>query len=179
MKKVRIIDKEFAINITHAQLIETIKRMADDLNKDYQGKKPVFLVILNGAFMFAGDLMKFVSIDCEVSFIKVASYSGMASTNNVRELIGIDEGLKGRHIVIVEDIIDSGFSMNAILDNLSKMGVESYEIATLLFKPGAFKQNYPIRYIGREIPNDFIVGYGLDYDGYGRNLADIYKLIQE
>ncbi len=179
MKKVRVRDKEFAIDITSERLQQAIKEMAARLNNDYEGKDPVFLVILNGAFMFAADLLKNIEIPCEISFIKVASYSGMSSTKNVRELIGLDEKLEGRNIIIIEDIIDTGFSMNAILHKLDTMNIASRAIASLLFKPGAFKQSYKVDYIGLEIPNDFIVGYGLDYDGYGRNLPDIYKLIAD
>ena len=126
--------------------------------------------------MFASDLLKKVELPCEISFVKLASYEGTSSTETVRQLIGFDEDLTGRSVVIIEDIIDSGITMENVLGQLETMGAEDVKIATLLFKPDAFRKDYKIDYVGLDIPNDFIVGYGLDYDGQGRNLKDIYKI---
>lgn len=138
-----------------------------------------FLVVLNGAFIFAADLLKRIKIDCQVSFVKLSSYSGTKTTNIVRELIGLDEILHGRTIVIVEDIIDTGLTMAEAINKLYKLEAAEVYLATLLFKPKAFQKDFKIDYIGIEIPNDFIVGYGLDYDGFGRNYPDIYKIIDK
>ncbi|PJF33683.1 MAG: hypoxanthine phosphoribosyltransferase, partial [Phototrophicales bacterium] len=156
---------------------QAVQKVAAMINKELSGKNPLFLVVLNGAFMFAGDLFKHVNIPCEISFVKLSSYIGTQTTSVVRELIGLDEVLHDRTVVIVEDIIDTGITMGVTRDKLRKLEAKEVYLATLLFKPEAFKMNYPIDFIGMEIPNDFIVGYGLDYDGHGRNLPDIYKII--
>ena len=150
----------------------------EKINKDLEGKNPLFLVVLNGAFMFASDLLKKITIDCEITFVKLSSYVGTKSTHMVRELIGLDKSLTGRHVVVVEDIIDTGITMHNTLPKLEEIGAEEVKIATLLFKPNAFQKDFKIDYVGMEIENDFIVGYGLDYDGLGRNLADIYKIVE-
>jgi hypoxanthine phosphoribosyltransferase len=149
------------------------------MNADLDGKNPLFIIVLNGAFMFASDLLKRVEMPAQLSFVKVSSYSGTESTGNVTELIGLNEDVKGRTVVIIEDIVDSGRTMHGMVEKLKSMGVEDLHIATLFFKPEALKYDLNIEYVAMEIPNDFIVGYGLDYDGYGRNLRDIYTLIQE
>ena len=178
MSRIKIHDKYFESFITESQLDDAISVMAEKLNNEMAGKTPVFLAILNGSFMFASDLLKNITIPCEISFVKFSSYSGTSSTQNLTELIGLDENLKGRSIVIVEDIIDSGFTLQKVLEKLYIMEVKEVFIATLLFKPEAFKMSYPIDLIGIEIPNDFIVGYGLDYDKLGRNLKNIYKIVE-
>jgi len=177
MKEIQLKDKRFAIEISGEDILKQVRRVANEINKDLDGKKPLFLVVLNGAFMFASDLMKNIAIDCEISFVKLSSYQGTQSTEKVKELIGLNENLKGRTVVIVEDIVDTGITMEGIIADLQKKGVAETRIATLLFKPQAFQKSYKVDYIGMEIPNDFIVGYGLDYDGLGRNFEDIYKII--
>ncbi|MBN2747612.1 MAG: hypoxanthine phosphoribosyltransferase [Bacteroidales bacterium] len=175
---IKVIDKEFSIFITNKEIDASIEKMAQQINQDYKGKKPIFLVILNGAFMFAADLFKKLTIDCEISFVKLSSYHGTTTTGRVKSLIGLNESIAGRHIIVVEDIIDSGITMEHLLEELNSKYPTDIRIATLLFKPKAFQKDFAIEYIGIEIPNDFIVGYGLDYDGFARNLPDIYKLVK-
>jgi len=177
-KIVKLYDKEFKISIPASQIDEAVSNVAEKINKDLEGKNPLFLVVLNGAFMFASDLLKKITIDCEITFVKLSSYVGTKSTHMVRELIGLDKSLTGRHVVVVEDIIDTGITMHNTLPKLEEIGAEEVKIATLLFKPNAFQKDFKIDYVGMEIENDFIVGYGLDYDGLGRNLADIYKIVE-
>ncbi len=146
------------------------------MNKDLKGKDPLFIVILNGAFVFAADLLKNININCQISFLKVASYHGTTSTGTIRDLIGIDEDLKGKTLVVVEDIVDTGLTLEHISKLLKKHKPAEIKIATFLFKPEAYKKKLTIDYIGMKIPNEFIIGYGLDYNGYARNLKDIYVL---
>jgi hypoxanthine phosphoribosyltransferase len=177
MKEVQLHDKRFSVSIGADEIDNAVKKVADRINADYQGKNPLFLVVLNGAFMFASDLLKKITIDCEISFVKLSSYSGTKSTHIVRELIGLDEALTDRNVIVVEDIIDTGITMENTIQKLMNLQAADVKIATLLYKPKSFKKDYSIDYIGMEIPNGFIVGYGLDYDGLGRNLPDIYKVI--
>jgi len=176
MKQVHILDKTFEIFITNDDIQKAIDQMATVMTDDLKDKNPLFLIILNGAFMFAADLLKRFDFDCQVSFVKLSSYVGTKTTSVVREIIGLDEVLHDRTVVIVEDIIDTGITMANTIPKLIKLEAKEVKLATLLFKPDAFEMDYPIDYIGMKIPNDFIVGFGLDYDGYGRNLADIYKI---
>lgn len=178
MKKVKILDKEFGIYLTAAEIDQAVSRVAASINEDLKGKSPLFIVVLNGAFMFASDLLKKIELDNNITFVKLSSYSGTRSSRVVKELIGLNEVIKGRTVVIIEDIIDTGLTMQRMLEILQQQEVEEVKIATLVFKPEAFKGDYPIDYIGLDIPNDFILGYGLDYDGYGRNLPDIYRIIE-
>lgn len=178
MDNIKIHNKTFEPFILFDKINNAISNLADNINRDLKGQTPIFLVILNGSFMFAGDLLKKINLPCEVSFVKLASYVGTQSTENVRQLIGFDEEITGRTIIIVEDIIDSGITLENVLETLENMGAADVRIATLLFKPAAFQKAYNIDYVGIEIPNDFIVGYGLDYDSQGRNLKDIYKIIE-
>ena len=173
---IEVFGKKFTPYITVEEIKEQIKRLGDELNRDYEGKCPLFIAILNGSFMFASDLFKELTIDAEICFIKLASYKGTKSTGNVITSIGLDEPLKDRHVIIVEDIVDSGHSLQALLPLFQEKNPKSLKIATLLFKPEAFKGNYTVDYKCFEIPNDFIVGYGLDYNELGRNLKDIYVL---
>lgn len=179
MDKVKVRDKEFTLFLTAEDIDKAVEQVAEMINLDMQGKEPLFLCILNGAFVFASDLLKKVEVDCEISFVKLSSYSGTRTTNTVKELIGLDQSLEGRIVIIVEDIIDTGITMAYTLDKLRDLGAVDVRIATLLFKPEAFKKEYAIDYVGIAIPNKFIVGYGLDYDGHGRNLPDIYQIIEE
>lgn len=176
-KTVKLYDKEFKISIPAKEIDKSISKVADKINTDYEGKNPLFIIVLNGAFMFASDLLKKIHIDCEITFVKLSSYVGTKSSHVVREVIGLDKSLTGRNVIVVEDIIDTGITMHDTLPKLKQMDAADVKIATLLFKPKAFQKDFPIDYIGMEIPNDFIVGYGLDYDGLGRNLPDIYKII--
>lgn len=177
-KTIQIHDKQFAVSISAEKIQAEVARIGKQINQDLEGTHPLFLVILNGAFMFAADLMKQVSIPCEVSFVKLASYEGFFSSEKVKELIGMNEDLEDRTVVIVEDIVDTGHTMKQVVDNLREYNPRAIKIATFFHKPEAIKIPVHLDYVGMEIPTDFIVGYGLDYDGYGRNLADIYTLIQ-
>jgi len=173
---ITIRDKQFELFIEQEVIEQGIKRIAEQMNTDLEGKNPIFLAVLNGAFMFAGELMKEVSVPSEITFVRLASYHGTTTTNKVQEVLGLNESIKGRHVVIVEDIVDSGNTMVSLVEELKKHQPEAVKIATLLFKPAALRQKLHLDYVALEIPNDFIVGYGLDYDGYGRNLKDIYKV---
>ena len=151
--------------------------MAARLNQDYAGQKPLFIAVLNGSFMFAADLMKQMTIDCEVAFIRVSSYEGTASTGEIKEILGLQEEVAGRHLVVVEDIVDTGHTMQALLQQLQAKQPASVEVATLFTKPECLQHELSMRYIGIELPNEFIVGYGLDYNGLGRNYPDVYKVL--
>ena len=178
MKTVTLKDKTFGISIPEAELLKAVDQVAEKMNADLKNKNPLFLIVLNGAFMFASDLLKRVEIPAQLSFVKVSSYCGTCSTGNVTELIGLNEDVKERTVVIIEDIVDSGRTMYGMVEKLKSMGAEDLRIATLFFKPEALKYDITIDYVAMNIPNDFIVGYGLDYDGYGRNLRDIYSLLK-
>ena len=177
MQTIKVKDKEFKLSITAEEINNAVDIMAAKINRDLQGKNPLFLVVLNGAFIFAADLYRKITIPSEISFVKLASYSGTQTTSAVKELIGVNETLKGRTVVIVEDIIDTGITMQYLISKLEYQGVEKVYLAALLFKPTAFRESFRIDYLGLEIPNEFIVGYGLDYDGFGRNHPDIYKIV--
>lgn len=155
-----------------------VRRVAEEINKDYEGQHPLFLVVLNGAFVFAADLMREISVPAEVSFVKLASYEGTSSTGTVREVIGLNTDITGRPIIIVEDIVESGITMAHMIETLKKQNPKSIDICTLLVKPEKLEVKLDIRYVAMEIPNDFILGYGLDYDGLGRGLKDIYTIVQ-
>lgn len=178
MGVVKIKDKTFKTSIPEAEILEKVKVVADRINKDFEGKKPVFLAVLNGSFIFAADLMRMITIPSEISFVKYASYEGTSSTGKMKELVGMNQDLAGRHVIIVEDIVDSGFTMAHMIEDLKKLNPASVEICSLLVKPGNLKVNLDINYAVMEIPNDFIVGYGLDYDQEGRNLRDIYTIVE-
>ena len=177
MKKVKLHDKEFELLIDAATIDQAIAKVANEINKDLKDTKPLFLSILNGSFMFTADLMKNITIPCEISFVKLASYQGVSSTGVIKEVIGITEDLTDRTVVIVEDIVDTGLTMQRLLDTLGTRNPKEIHIASLLVKPDKLKVDLNIEYVAMEIPNDFIVGYGLDYDGFGRNYADIYTVV--
>jgi hypoxanthine phosphoribosyltransferase len=168
-------DLEFEPYISSNKVQDAVKEVAVQLQDNYSNQVPVFVGVLNGAFMFLGDLMKYYSQPCEVNFTKLASYQGTASTGQVTTLIGIDS-LEGKDVVIVEDIVDTGHTLAKIIELLEQAQVNSYTIATLFFKPEAYQYDFNIDFVGLEIPTKFIVGYGLDYDGLGRNLPEIYQL---
>ena len=176
MSNVVLHGHQFRIKISAAEIQKAVADVARQMNTDLKDKKPLFLAVLNGSFMFAADLMKKVNIESEISFIKVASYSGTTSTGKVNQLIGINEEVKGRTVVIIEDIVDTGNTIEIISALLKEQGAAEIKIATLLFKPEAYTKSLPIEYTAIVVPNDFLVGYGLDYNGLGRNLADIYVL---
>ncbi|MDD2529739.1 MAG: hypoxanthine phosphoribosyltransferase [Bacteroidales bacterium] len=176
MNQIIIKGKTFHKFISSNEIDLVIKSLSDRINKDYADKEVLFLIVLNGAFMFASDLLKQIEGNHRLSFIKLSSYQGLCSNEKVRELIGIDEDLKGRDIIIIEDIIDSGNTMECLRELIIAQEPSSLEICTLMFKPKAFKKDYRIKYVGKEISNEFIIGYGFDFDGYGRNIKDIYQL---
>jgi hypoxanthine phosphoribosyltransferase len=171
--------KKFAPFITAQQINEQINILAAELNRDYEGKRPLFIAILNGSFMFAADLFKAVTIEAEICFIKLASYKGTTSTGNVITSIGLDEPLNGRHVIIIEDIVDTGKTLNEFLPQLFNQQPASLKIAALLHKPDALVFPVKIDYLGFNVPNKFLLGYGLDFDGLGRNLKEIYQLIED
>jgi hypoxanthine phosphoribosyltransferase len=179
MSIIKVIDKKFKPYITAAEIDIRIKDMAEKINEDYKDKKPIFIAILNGSFMFASDLFKSISIEAEICFIKLASYKGTKSTGNVITSIGLDEPLQGRHVVIIEDIVDTGNTLTKFLPQLYNQQPASLKIAALLHKPEALEHPLAIDYIGFSVPNKFLLGFGLDYDGLGRNLAEIYQLVED
>ena len=178
--RVKLHDKTFELSIPYAELDKAITALGDKINEDYKDvDTPLFLGVLSGAFMFMSELMQKINFPCELSFVKLSSYSGMASTGKVQELIGLRNNIEGRHVIIVEDIVDTGESMEHLLRSLEGHRPASVEIATLLFKPSKFSKDYNVKYRAMDIPNDFIVGFGLDYDELGRNLKDIYTVVNE
>lgn len=178
MDTVTIKGKDFTISIPEEKIQGEIDRLAARLNCDLEGKEPLFLCVLNGSFMFAADLLRRISIPAEVSFVKFSSYEGTASTGKLNELVGLSEDIAGRTVVIVEDIVDTGFTMQNLIDMLKERSPKAVYVCTLLFKPDRLKVPLDIEYVALEIPNEFIVGYGLDFDGYGRNLRDIYTVLE-
>ncbi|AXY77546.1 hypoxanthine phosphoribosyltransferase [Paraflavitalea soli] len=178
MSIIRVHDKQFEPYLTASEINARIKVLAQQLDKDYAGKKPLFIAILNGSFIFAADLFKELSIDAEICFIKLASYKGTKSSGQVITAIGLDTDLFGRDVVIVEDIVDTGKTLNEFLPQLLHQQPASMKIVALLHKPEATVYPIPIDYLGFSIPNKFVVGYGLDYDGLGRNIREIYKLLE-
>ncbi len=174
MATINIKDKTFETLIPEEEILRRVKAVADRMSSDLKGKKPLLLGVLNGSFIFAADLMRMLTIESEVSFVKMASYEGTSSTGSVKKLLGLNEDIKGRTVVIVEDIVDSGLTMERMLEYLKEFNPAEIHICTLLLKPDNLKRKLDIEYVAMEIPNDFIVGYGLDYDGLGRNLRDIY-----
>lgn len=177
MQNVKIKDKEFALFIPEEKILEQVGRVAEEINRDLAGKNPLFICVLNGAFMFAADLMKKVHIPSEISFVKLSSYKGTKSTGKLKEIIGLQEEIEGRSVVIVEDIVDTGHTMASVIEQIKNKKPADVRVATLLYKPNALKVEVKLDYVAMEIPSDFILGYGLDYDGFGRNLPDIYKIV--
>lgn len=169
-------NKTFVPFISETEINQAIKSLAEKISTDYKEETPIFVGVLNGAFMFLGELMKNYKGNCEVSFTKLASYHGTSTTGRMKNLIGLNENIENRNIIIVEDIVDTGHTLDYLMKILIEKNPKSIKTATLFFKPEAYKKNIKIDYIGMEIPNKFIVGYGLDYDGLGRNLPEIYQL---
>ncbi len=174
---VQVHDKHFEPFISEARIQKEVTRIAEEMNRDLADKDPIFLGILNGAFMFASDLYKQLTFPCQITFLKLASYSGTKSTGTVKQLIGINRDLKDRVVVVLEDIVDTGVTLETIIRQLSGYQPKEIRVATFLHKPEATVKEVKLDYVGMEIPNDFILGYGLDYDGYGRNFKEIYQLV--
>ena len=178
MDTVKIKDKSFRVSIPEAEIKQHVKALAEQMSKDLEGKNPIFLGVLNGSFIFAADLMREMTVPCEISFVKLASYQGTTSTGKVREVLGINENLSGRTVVIVEDIVESGQTMKQMIESLGTRNPESVRICTLFFKPEKLKEDLNLDYVAFSIPDDFILGYGLDYDGLGRELKDVYTIVE-
>ena len=174
----KIKELQFVEFIKEDKIREKVQSLAEQINADYAVKSPVFLPVLNGSFIFAADLIKQISISCRVSFVKVSSYSGTASSGQLKSLIGIDESLFNQNILIVEDIVDTGFTLQRIINELKSLGTKSVEVVTLLRKKTAREKDIKAKYVGFEIEDEFVLGYGLDYDGLGRNLKEIFKAVK-
>ena len=177
-KTIQVLDKTFAVSISAEELEKEVKRVASEINRDFAGSQPVFLSVLNGSFIFAADLMREVELPCEISFVKLASYQGTNTTGNIREVIGLNVDITGRPVIIVEDIVDTGLTMAHMLETLKRQNPASIDICTLLLKPTKLQVKLDVRYCCKQIPDDFVVGYGLDYNGFGRNTKDVYTIIQ-
>jgi hypoxanthine phosphoribosyltransferase len=178
MGNVKLHDKVFKPFLTKEEISSAILRMAEKIQSDYEGMSPVFIGVLNGSFLIVADLVREFTGDCEVSFVKMASYEGTNTTCVVNELIGLNHSIENRHVVIIEDIVDSGNTVEKLVELMGKYNPASLKIATLLFKPKAYQKQIPIDYVAIEVGNEFLVGYGLDYDGLGRNLKDIYIITE-
>ena len=177
MKQVKVNGKTFGISIPEAEIKKRVKALAEQISHDMEGKNPLFLGVLNGAFIFAADLMREMTIPCEVSFVKLASYQGTTSTGKVSEVLGINEDLTGRHVIIVEDVVDTGLTMKRMIETLGTRNPASVSVCTLLVKPEKLQVEIDLKYVAFEIPNEFILGYGLDFDQAARGLKDIYTLV--
>jgi hypoxanthine phosphoribosyltransferase len=175
--KRKIYDRDFELFIPNSQIKAVISVMAENMNKDLEGKDVIFMGILNGAFMFAAELIKHIPPNCQITFLKLASYAGTSSTGTVKRLIGINEDIYHKTVVILEDIVDTGITLEDIIKQLRGYEPAEIRVATLLHKPDAYRMDIELDYVGIEIPNDFVVGFGLDYKGYGRNLPDIYRVV--
>ncbi|MDD4490237.1 MAG: hypoxanthine phosphoribosyltransferase [Paludibacter sp.] len=177
MQTIQIHDKKFSLSITETEIQAAVRCVGEAINRDLAETNPLFICVLNGAFMFAGDLMKIVNFPCEITFVKLSSYEGIYTTGSVKEVIGLNESVVDRNIVVVEDIVDTGITMEKIIASLKAKGAKSIRVATFLQKPEALQRDITVDYVAMKIPNQFIVGYGLDYDGYGRNLKEIYTVV--
>lgn len=175
--EVKILDKIFKPYLSDKEIESRVFELSKKIERDYKDRNPFFIAILNGSFMFASDLIKNIKLDCEIEFMKVSSYEGTASSGTIREMIGLSKSIEGRDVIVIEDIVDTGHTLHYIKEELEKMNPASLALTTLLYKPEAFEHSYALDYVGFEIPNKFIVGYGLDYDGYGRNLKEIYQIV--
>lgn len=174
--KIKLLDKTFRVMIPASEIDEAVERVAEQLNKRYEGHTPVFLGVLSGSFLFLSDLVRKTTFDSQLAFVKISSYDGTESTGQVKQQFGVDFDIEGRDIIIVEDIVETGHSMNYLLDYLQRKNPASISICTLFFKPDKFLYEYKIDYTALSIGNEFIVGYGLDYNQLGRNLKDIYVI---
>ncbi len=174
---VRVKDKDFVLSVPARRLRDEVRRVAGEISRDYAGRSPLFLPVLNGAFVFASDLLRLVRLECQVSFVKLRSYEGVESAGRVCDLIGVGPEVEGRDVVVVEDIVDTGLTMSHMLESLRRLRPASVAVCSLLVKPGKLRCPLDVRYCALRIPDDFVVGYGLDYDGYGRNLRGIYTIV--
>ena len=179
MNRITIKDKTFETSMPEVEIKNRVKELAQQMSRDLEGKNPLFLAVLNGAFIFAADLIREMTIPCEISFVKLASYQGTTSTGTIHEVIGINENLSGRTVVIVEDIVESGLTIKRMMEQLGTRNPASVQVCTLFFKPERLKEDLKLDYVAFEIPNDFILGYGLDYDQQGRGLRDLYTLVEK
>ena len=178
MDNIKIKDKSFRVSLSETEIKNRIKALAADISADMAGKNPLFLGVLNGAFIFAADLMREITIPCEISFVKLASYQGTTSTGKVHEVLGINEDLSGRTVIILEDIVESGQTIKRMMESLGTRNPASIHVCTLFFKPEKLQEQLELDYVAFRIPDDFIVGYGLDYDQAGRGLKDIYTIVE-
>jgi hypoxanthine phosphoribosyltransferase len=179
MSTVKLHDKTFDTYLSHQTIQQKVQELAAVLNKEYEGKRPLCIAILNGSFMFAADLFKYLTIEAEISFIKLASYRGTKSTGNVVTAIGLEDDLFNRDVIIIEDIVDTGKTLHEFFPKLHHQQPKSLKIVALLHKSVCTKYPLTVDYVGFDIPDKFVVGYGLDYDGLGRNLKEIYQLSTE
>jgi len=175
---ITILDKQFIPFIDQETIEQRISELAEQINIDYEGKCPLFIIVLNGAFLFATELVKKIPLSCEITFVRLSSYTQTKSSGKIRQIIGLEEKIEGRDVIIIEDIVDTGLTMTQLLSQVEELKPNSIEVATLLHKPEALKAPVKMRYLGFEIENKFVVGYGLDYDGIGRNLNALYVLDQ-
>jgi hypoxanthine phosphoribosyltransferase len=178
-KRIKVLDLTFETSITEETIQKEIGHIAEQMNRDLADKNPLFLGILNGAFMFASDLFKQINFPCQITFLKLASYEGTKTTGTVKQLIGINQDLKDRTVVLLEDIVDTGITLDTILRQLSGYEPKEILVATMLHKPDAQQKDVRLDYVGFQIPNEFVLGYGLDYNGYARNLPEIYTLVKD
>ena len=176
LESIKVRDKEFEVYLKDSDIQQRVATIAEEINKEYKSKNPLFIGILNGSFMFASDLMKTVNIPSEIAFIRMSSYKGMSSSGAAKQVLGLQENVFGRHLILIEDIIDTGITMAQVINFFQERGPKSIKVATLLLKPEKLEKNLKLDFVGFEIPEKFVVGYGLDYDGHGRNLKDIYQL---
>ena len=178
MNTIKVIDKTFKLSIPEEEILKRVDAVAQRINHDMADKNPLFLAVLNGSFIFAADLMRRITIPCEISFVKLASYQGTTSTGKVKEVIGINEDLHDRHVIIVEDIVETGYTVKRMVETLGTRHPASIQVCTLLQKPECLQVDLKVDYVALEIPNDFILGYGLDYNQQGRGLRDIYTIVE-
>ena len=180
MKTISLFDQKFRMTISRSQVRNSIEQIAERINSDYVGKEILFVAVLNGSFMFAADLVRKIKPLCRISFVKVASYQEDTTQGIVKELIGLKEDLNGKHVILIEDIVDTGFTLDHIMKQIkSTYKPASIAVTSLLFKPQSYRKNIVVDYVGIEIPNQFVVGWGLDFNGYGRNFEDIYTIIEK
>ncbi len=179
MSKIKVHDREFVKSISREEIATEVKRVAERINKDYAGKRPLLLGVLNGCFMFVSDLMKNLEIECEISFVKFSSYQGSETTGKVNQVIGLSESIEGRDVIILEDIVDTGLTMHKMLETLAESKPASLAVASLFLKPARLRVPIEVKYSAFEIADRFILGYGLDYDGLGRNLPDVYEVVEQ
>lgn len=177
MKTIKVHDKTFKLYMSADEIERNVRRLAEEISRDYQDKDPMLCPVLTGSYMFFADLTRYMTIDPDIRFVRYSSYSGMESTGTVKAVLPFPEKCRGRHVVIVEDIVDSGLTMKCMMEELQKMKPASIRVCSFFFKPDRFKGDFKIDYLGASIPDDFIVGYGLDYDDKGRTMKDVYSVM--